>query len=379
MKSIGIIGEYNPFHQGHRYLIERSVKETGADVVVSVMSGNFTQRGEPAVADKWERAAAAVDNGINVVVELPVVFACNSAEFFAKGAVQILEGIGCIDYLAFGTECGDIEKLKDAADFLRLHEKQINLRARELLRDGNSYPKARECALTELNPAFDASLISEPNNILALEYLMNLRTMQPVTIKRRGSSYHQSGERIRSELYANDPEKFDRMDSLYFSHIAAQILKSDPDDLERIFAADKGLSSRMKNEIRYVDSADHLIDRIKSKAYTRTRISRMLSQVLLGIDDAGVQNAVPYIRILALDRKGGQFIKEVKKRGCCTLPLLTNINKEKGEHPEILPTLQKDILASDMYNLLRERDLYEYSDYIKLPYVRRDTSGRNRD
>ena len=369
MTSIGIIGEYNPFHQGHAYLIDKAAKEVSADVVVSVMSGDFTQRGTPAVYDKWERAKTAVQNGINVIAELPAVYACNNAEYFARGAVQILEGFGCIDYLAFGSESGDIDALQSARAFMDSHQQEIDQRTAELLRHGNSYPKARAIAVHELDPSFDSDLISQPNNILALEYLKNLRKMKPLTIKRRGDSYHESATRLREELRENDPERYGSMEQAYFSLISARILTSRNDELESIFSAGEGLGNKMKNEIRYVSSTEQLIERIKSKAYTRTRISRLLTQVLLGIDSETVANAKPYIRLLGLDDVGAKFIKNMKKSERNTVPFITNINREKDDYPYILPTLEKDILSSDLYNIIAGNDLYDYSDYIESPYI----------
>ena len=369
MTSIGIIGEYNPFHQGHAYLIDKAAKEVSADVVVSVMSGDFTQRGTPAVYDKWERAKTAVQNGINVIAELPAVYACNNAEYFARGAVQILEGFGCIDYLAFGSESGDIDALQSARAFMDSHQQEIDQRTAELLRHGNSYPKARAIAVHELDPSFDSDLISQPNNILALEYLKNLRKMKPLTIKRRGDSYHESATRLREELRENDPERYGSMEQAYFSLISARILTSRNDELESIFSAGEGLGNKMKNEIRYVSSTEQLIERIKSKAYTRTRISRLLTQVLLGIDSETVANAKPYIRLLGLDDVGAKFIKNMKKSERNTVPFITNIKREKDDYPYILPTLEKDILSSDLYNIIAGNDLYDYSDYIESPYI----------
>jgi predicted nucleotidyltransferase len=369
LKSIGIIGEYNPFHQGHSYLIEKAMKATGAEVCVSVISGNFTQRGTPAVDDKWERAREAVENGVNVVVEMPQVYACNSAENFAIGGVSVLEGFGCIDYLAFGSESGDMEQLRGAADFLMRNDEELNERIRALIKHGNSYPKARLMAAMEIDPDFDETIVKEPNNILAVEYLKKISTMEPITIKRRGVGYHESAEKIRETLFEKDQKKFENMDSSYFKLVSAKILQSDGDYLESISSAGEGLGNKLKNEIRYVNSTEQLIERIKSKAYTRTRISRLLTQVLLGIDSTSVKNAKPYIRLLALDDIGAKFIKEMKKNKKCKLPVITNINREKEEYPEIGPTLHKDILATDIYNLITGKDLYDYSDYVKAPFI----------
>ena len=369
MKSIGIIGEYNPFHQGHSYLIEKAMKSTGAEVCVSVISGDFTQRGTPAVADKWERARVAVENGVNVVVEMPVVYACNSAEYFAKGGVEILEGFGCVDYMAFGSECGDIDELKSVAAFLNDNDKVLHSRVSELIKHGNSYPKARLMAALEINPGFDEAILKEPNNILAIEYLKKIKDIEPVTIKRRGVGCHESAEAIRDSLYEKTPKIFDEMDNRFFKLLSAKILQSDGEYLETISSAGEGLGNKLINEIRYVNSTDQLIERIKSKAYTRTRISRLLTQVLLGISSDSVKNARSYIRLLALDDVGAKFIKEMKKNKYCKLPVITNINREKEEYPEIGPTLHQDILATDMYNIIAGKDLYDYSDYVKAPFI----------
>ncbi len=369
MKSLGIIAEFNPFHQGHQYLIEKSMKDTGSDVCITVMSGNFVQRGTPAVFDKWTRAERAVKNGVNLVVELPIVFACNSAEYFAEGGVGILEGFGCIDNIAFGSESGDLEALQKAADFLKDNDKTLHARISELTKQGHSYPKARQIAVMEINPDFDENLMKEPNNILAIEYLKQLKTIKPFTLKRRGYGYHQSATMIREEMREEFPEKFRRLDRSYWELVGAKILQTDSKRLEEIFSAGEGLGNKLKNEIRYVSSTEQLIERIKSKVYTYSRISRLLTHILLDIDDKVMTESAKYIRILALDDVGAKFIKEVKKRECASLPILTNINRETRDYLHIQPTLEKDILASDMYNIITKNDLYDYSDYIMKPYI----------
>ncbi len=369
MKSLGIIAEFNPFHQGHRYLIEKAMKDTESDVCIAVMSGNFVQRGTPAVFDKWTRAQTAVKNGVNLVVELPTVFACNSAEYFAEGGVGVLEGFGCIDTLAFGSESGSLERLQKTADFLKEKDVELHQRIAELTRQGISYPKARQTAVLELDPEFDDALLKEPNNILAIEYLKKLRTMKPYTLKRRGYGYHQSATMIREEMQEENPEKFQRLNRSYWELVGAKILQTDSKQLEQVFSAGEGLGNKLKNEIRYVSSTEQLIERIKSKAYTYSRISRLLTHILLGIDENAVVESAKYIRILALDDVGAKFLKEMKKKECMKIPVLTNINKELSEYPHIRTTLEKDILASDMYNIITGSDLYDYSDYIMKPYI----------
>ena len=369
MKSLGIIAEFNPFHQGHQYLIEEAMKQTESEVCIAVMSGNFVQRGNPAVADKWTRAEAAVKKGVNLVVELPAIYACNSAEYFAKGGVEILEGFGCVERIAFGSESGDIRELQSAADFLKNNDAEVHRRIQELTKQGVSYPAARQIAAEDMQPDFDVGLVSEPNNILALEYLKQLRTLEPFTIKRKGCGYHQSASMIRKEMTQENPGHFEQIDRTYWKLTAAKILQTDGRRLEEILSTGEGLGNKLKNEIRYASSVEELIGRIKSKAYTYSRICRLLTQVLLDIDKETMEQAAGYIRILALDHIGAKFVKEVKKRGCAALPIITNINKELTEHQEIRATLEKDILASDLYNLITERNLYDYSDFIVKPYI----------
>ncbi|MDY2959744.1 MAG: nucleotidyltransferase family protein [Hornefia sp.] len=369
MSSIGIIAEFNPFHEGHGYLIEKAKEISQNGTTVAVMSGNFTQRGMPAAFDKWKRAECAVKNGVNLVVELPVVFACNSAEFFAKGAVEILEGFGAIDKIIFGSEAGDINKLKSIADAINRYDDDIKAKAVKSIKEGISYPKAREMALDSIISNLDKELIAAPNNILAIEYLRKIKNLEPVTIRRRGLSYHTSGSEERKKLQRLYPGKYETMDRNYYNLVTAKILESDVKELEKIFLSDSGLTGRLKKRIRYSSNIENLIEKIKTKGYTETRVSRLLAQILLGIEKDLPENPANYIRILAFDSRGASFIKEVKRTESNTLPIITNINKELDDLPEVIPLMEKDILASDIYNLLTMNDLYDHSDYIKKPFI----------
>ena len=368
MKSLGIIAEFNPFHEGHEYLIQKAMADTDADICVVVMSGNFVQRGMPAVYDKWTRAADAVNKGVNLVVELPSVYAVNSAEYFAKGGVEILEAFGCLDYIAFGSESGNLEDMRKAATFLGAEDDLLKEKIQGLMRQGYSHPKAREMAVLEMETDFDKDLIKEPNNILGLEYLKQLKTLTPYTIKRNGEGYHISASKIRKEMEADTPERFRQQEENYWHLVASKILQMDVSQLKEIFGADQGLAHKLKKEVRYASSAEELMERLKSKVYTHSRISRMLTQILLEIKGDDVEQAVGYIRVLAFDRKGAKFLKEIKKRECNKLPILTNINKEAVNYPQIQKTLEKDILSSDMYNLISGKNLYKHSDYVVMPY-----------
>ena len=368
MKSLGIIAEFNPFHEGHKYIIERAMADTGADVCIIVMSGNFTQRGQIAVRSKWERAADAVNQGANLVVELPTVYACNSAEYFAKGGVSVLEGFGCVDYLAFGSEGGNLHHLQRAAGFLKENDQWMKEEVQRLMKEGLSYPKAREIAVLQADKDFDDTLIKEPNNILGIEYLQQIKTLIPYTVKRMGVGYHESASQIREAMEAENPAYFEQIKERYWNLVASKVLQMDVQSMERIFSADTGLANKIKKEIRYASSAEELIDRVKSKVYTRSRISRFLTHILLDIDDCSIGQAAEYIRVLGFDRTGAKFLKAVKKAECSKLPVLTNINKEMAAYPEIKPSLEKDILATDLHNLITGKNLYDYSDYVMRPF-----------
>lgn len=377
MKSIGIIAEFNPFHQGHRYLAERAREETGCDTAVAVISGSFVQRGAPAAYDKWTRAEMAVREGISLVAELPAVYACSSAEIFARGGVSVLDGFGCIDFLAFGSESGSLDQLETAASFLSAHRRELNGRIRALIKEGFSHPRARQAAAEALDAGFDISVIREPNNILALEYLQQLENlrqadrqrehMRPWTVRRQGEGHHSSATRLRASLRQENPQLWDERERLYWQLVTAAVLRASPEELREVFSAGGGLSEKLKKEIRYADSAESLAERLKSKAYTHTRISRLLVQTLLGIDQRAISEAVPYIRILAFDERGARLLKEIRKRGCADIPVITNINRELDRYPQVRSTLEKDILAADMLNLIHGRDLYRWSDFVQTP------------
>ena len=394
MKSVGIIAEYNPFHNGHKFHLEKSLEITGAEVSVAVISGNFTQRGEPAILDKWTRAEMAVRNGINLVVEMPVMFACNNAGYFARGGVEILENLGC-DYISFGSESGNIEELAGIARAMEMHREEINEGVRMAVKEGQAYPQARADVLSSIFDKEALEAIESPNNLLALEYLRFIKQAKPVTVKRQGSGYHEleakdnmasaTGIRkllteggdisplvpdITREILIARREEFCNVDML-FSIMAAKILISSESELNGIFGAEEGLGSKMKNDIRYWKTLEEMIDGLKSKRYTRTRISRLLAMTLLGITREEVKQAQNYIRVLAFDEKGSRYLKEVKKSESCRIPILTNINKEAQLYPEIKNTLAKDILASDLYNLATGKDMYKCADYVQMPFIKK--------
>lgn len=389
-RAVGIIAEYNPFHNGHKFHLQRSMEMTGAELSVAVISGNFTQRGSLAILDKWERAEMAVRNGVNLVVEMPFIFACNNAGYFAKGGVEILEALG-VDAISFGSESGNIDELKKISREIRLHDAEIQTAVRAAVKDGQAYPHARSEVLQQLLGDDTADVIESPNNLLALEYLRFIQNAEPVTVKRHGSGYHDSEPKgnmasatgirkmlaeggdisrlvpeITREILVENRERL-ADDEKLFPLLVQKLLLSDTDELNAVFGAEEGLGGKLKSRLRYYTSYEDIVESLKSKRYTRTRIGRMLALTLMGVRREDVKAAKNYIRVLAFDEKGSRYIKQIKKIGSCELPIITNINREAGLFSEIMPTLEKDILASDLYNLACGRDLYENSDYVKMP------------
>ena len=394
MKSAGVIAEYNPFHNGHQYHVERTRELTGADVVIAVMSGNFTQRGEMAILDKWSRAELAVCGGVDLVVELPTVSACNHAAVFARSGVNILQNLGA-HFISFGSECGDLKLLQSVAD--KLSDKRAVLEAsiEKTLKEGLSWPRARQEAMAEFLTEEEAAVLAEPNNILALEYLKYMDKAQPVTVKREGAGYHDmeaagrfaSASFIRKQIYdGNDvsawmsnPVEGNLLDHSARNHAlfqmtAQKILTMAAEDLDQIAAADKGLGNKAKKELRNCTGLDELTEALKSKRYTRTRVQRFAAQILLGITRQDVEEARDYVRVLAFNEKGSQYLKQVKKAEICGLPIITNINKDLQHAPEIRRTIEKDILAVDIFNLAAGRELYGHSDFVECVRFFRQTT-----
>ena len=392
LKSVGIIAEYNPFHNGHKYHLEQALTESGADVCVSVISGNFTQRGEIALLDKWTRAEMAVRNGVNLVVEMPAVFACSNAGYFAEAGVEILEGLGA-ESICFGSESGNTEELSRIAREIESNMENLEDEIKTGVKDGLSYPRARSQAILKLFGENAASVIESPNNILAIEYIRRMKNARPLAVKRLGAGYHDtdsldgmaSATAVRKLLKEGGdisrmvPE-FSREilnrnrgrltdSSMLTPLIIQKVLMTSAEDLNRIFGAEEGLGNILKSRVRYWKSYEDIIDDLKSKRYTRTRIERMLVHTLLGTKREDMMSASKYIRVLAFDEKGSRYLKQVKKAGSCKLPVITNINKDAACFPEISMTLEKDILATDIYNMAAGLDLYYNSEYVKKPFA----------
>ncbi len=410
MRAVGLITEYNPFHNGHLHHLRESLRVTEADVSVAVMSGHFLQRGEPALVDKWVRAEMALAAGVDLVVELPLPWACSSAPDFARGAVQALDAL-CVDSLCFGSESGEIEPLQYCADFLCDNDSIVTEKTSELLRQGVNYPQARAQLLAELLPdEVVAATLVEPNNILGIEYLKVLQQLQssihPATIHRIGAGYHDteigqdgiaSATGIRKKLAA--AESIDDLLSAavlqilqqaiagggifsaenYFRLLLAQIFRN-PARLNNCWLVENGIENRLSRVAEKSLSLEELLTGLKSRQFTRTRIQRMLVSVLLEMDKNIVQqqfSAGPlYLHLLAVSNKGQQFLASRRKQR--TLPLIQNFSRvyallkryygtESATYTLAIKQLELELRATKIYSLLvkkypeinHNRDFYE--------------------
>lgn len=382
--AVGIIAEYNPFHNGHAYHIEQAKKTTQSDCAVVVMSGNFVQRGEPAVLDKYVRSRLALSAGADLVVELPVTASTGSAQYFAKGSIQTLSALK-VSSICFGSESGDIAPFTELANQMINHKDCINSTLHELMSSGISYPLAREKAIREcISGQYSSDFFSLPNNILGLEYILEIYenhiAMTPYTIQRTGNFYHEttlsdvfsSAAAIRANmsndyetLYQNIPEKCVPLAKEYLSSfkpvfwedfselIYYRLLEMDVqkklDAAYHCNIADLPdfLLNKLLSHLCDTHSVTALIEAVKSKDLTYTRISRALIHLLLGLTTEDYKtfqsNPCPYIRVLGFTQKGQRYLSFVKKELSC--PLIVKPANYKA-------LLQKDIYASNLYNMV---------------------------
>lgn len=385
MSTTGIIVEYNPLHNGHLYHIHKTKDVTGCSSIVAVMSGNFVQRGEPAILNKWARTEMALNAGVDLVLELPAIYSTSSAEGFAFGAVSTLNNTGIIDNLCFGSESGRLDLLELISLILSEEPEEYSLLLRDSLNNGVSYPFARHQALLEyITVKYENNdckqelndILVNSNNILGIEYLKSLyrlrSNIKPYTIARVNNKYNEnkltghisSATAIRNNIdepgiYESLPQFsssiIDREKNcgscpvtiMNFSDIILHILrKMDSSDIERLIDVGEGLENKIKRAAEDSGNVLELIENIKNKRYTSTRIQRILIYALLGITkdmQYKIKNPVEYIRVLGFNEKGKLLIKKMRKK--CTVPIIINPSKEDIE------LLKYDILATDTYVL----------------------------
>ncbi|WP_278503533.1 tRNA(Met) cytidine acetate ligase [Mitsuokella multacida] len=416
MHVVGVIAEYNPFHQGHAYQL-RAIRERFLDdvAIVAVMSGSFTQRGEAAVLDKWRRADLAVCGGCQLVLELPFLFACRSAQDFARGGVRLLQGLGCVDTLAFGAESPDLAPLMEAAHAIDAPETQAALH--EALRAGASYAKALTAILQEAS-GLAANLLRQPNNILAIEYLRALRGyapgIEPLLIVRRGAGYHEaslgplaSASAIRGELAKAQPDFASLKDSLpeatyaairaafpveiasterLFRPLLARLLTMQGRELEAIFGLQEGLANRLLAKSRQSQTLQELIAGMVTSRYPASRISRIVPHLLLGTGERAAREAAEtgplYARVLAFDEVGRELLHTIKERSA--LPLITKVSAALNSRERLegdLTPLQAMLALDTRATELRALALPDHAplaalhqtDFITSPHFIRST------
>ncbi|MGI6152771.1 MAG: nucleotidyltransferase [Christensenellaceae bacterium] len=380
MKIAGIIAEYNPFHNGHAYHIQKTRDGFGADYVVCVMSGHFTQRGLPAIADKWTRAKSALCCGADAVLELPFLSAVRSAEGFAYGAVRLLNALGCIDLLSFGSEAGTIDPLADCAQILLEEPDEYKECLAKKLGDGASYASARAHALEACMPSGGSDVLNGSNNILAVEYLKALARVgsriAPVTIKRLDTEYNSSepsakmasASALRSIILKEgyDREYLSRYipsDALYsscdglvdssslFPHLAYKLRMMPLEAIRNIFEVAEGLEYKIKEAAKYAKSYEELLDLIGSKRYAKSRISRILLYCLFDITKQTVHatdSSPTYAHLLGFRQESRDLISTIAKRS--RIPFIT----KAAEFIEDAG-FSYDLLASDIYALLTKK------------------------
>ena len=388
MKISGIICEYNPFHNGHLYHIERT-RRNGATHIVALMSGNFVQRGDVAVINKFERAKTAVRCGADLVIELPVAYCLSSAETYARGAMYILKGLGCVDELSFGSECGDLSLLTAAVKASYACAKRPELE--DLMKLGNSYPKALQILIRQTYGDEIGRLFSYPNNTLAIEYLKAMVAVklkiQPFTVKRNemhdaltASGKIASASLIR-QLMENHSDDFDDLvpdnSSDTISACAAAGMIARFEQLERVLlyklrtttaeeiAALPEVGQGLENKIlaaRNETSLESMLLSIKSKRYPMSRIRRILLDLLIGIRPEDTQNPPPYGRILAISERGRDILTAAKKAGTI-LPYGTSLAKLAELGPAQKACADLEARATSVYGLAQRRINPADADY----------------
>lgn len=407
MNTIGIIAEYNPFHNGHKYQIETIKKVTGAEHIVIVMSGNFVQRGAPAFTDKYLRTQMALSCGADFVFELPVSFSCASAEYFATAGVSLLSALGFVDGLCFGAECGNLSLLQSIAEKLADPSETMEKNLHTFVAAGLSYPKAREQALrlsypeVLKNSSFSiseaqnepeqiheniANLFSEPNNILAIEYLKALTALhsplKPLLLKRTDSGYHKtalsddtvfaSSSAIRSLFYTTQKKEAlqqtikylpEPVHTLFTQHpyrypvcmddfsdlLYYRLLNLTSEDLS-VFDMNEELYHRIQNSFRNYDSFSGFIKTLKTKQYTYSRISRVLLHLLLDLTPP-VSMQVPYARLLGFKKEKSHLLRRIKEIPVITKP--ADGLKKLSKNNDAYALYEKDISAANLYNRIQ--------------------------
>lgn len=401
---LGIVAEYNPFHNGHLYHLQKAKEQTGAKFVVCVMSGNFVQRGNTSIVDKWTKTQMALAGGVDLVIELPTIYSVSSAESFAQGAVKILDNLGIIDTISFGTETDDFAALNNISKIIAEEPKEYVNMLKDELKQGLSFPKAREQALIKyLNDDIRyKNILNNPNNILGVEYLKALKQLKskitPVAIKREKVYYNDnaivddfaSATAIRkmvvnkefSDLikvvprvtYETLQKEFEVGNVIYDiqryeKEIFYALRRMSISEIAELPDVSEGLENTIKNAANFCNNINDFINMVKTKRYTQTRIQRILIFALLGITKKDVQMAkkvVPYARVLGFNEKGKLLLSGISQNNP-KMEVITSVKKfmDNNTNKTYKRMLDIDIFATDVYTLGYRYDSMANLDYTK--------------
>ncbi len=417
LSTIGIIAEYNPFHLGHKYHLELSKKITNSRYSIAVISGSFVQRGEPSLIDKWTKARMAIDNGIDLVIELPFIFSVQSAELFAYGGISLLNSLKIVDYVSFGSEIGELKDLYPIAHILVEEPPIYNQLLKKHLQRGESFPVARSRALEEYFTKYNKNhynldinkIIKSPNNILAIEYLKALKKLnsniKPVTIKRFGSQYNDvelknkiaSATAIRKKIleenelssvkdylpqetydnlesYINQYHFFNSLDN--YNQIIHYLLRIEGNEkLSRIMDVEAGLDNRIVEKSGEFNDIESFVSSIVTKRYPRSRIQRILVHLMMNLYKENFIDLYlhhpAYIRVLGSNKKGFYLINKIKKK--TDIPIIIKFSDHHNlKNPNIDRIISFDKKSTDLFFLgLNTRKPLTNMDYYTSPYIKK--------
>lgn len=386
MKTYGIICEYNPFHNGHIYQIEETRKQ-GATHIVAIMSGNYVQRGDVAMIDKYARAKVAVNNGVDLVVEMPVVYSLSSANFFARAGVMMLGALGCVDGISFGSECGDIELLKNAAmaSLTMSTKENIEAKVKPHMNNGMSFPAALQQAIAIENGPILADVFDSPNNTLAVEYLKAMKIMgldfETFTVKRKGAAHDSSetsegiasgtllremiedgeeiGEYVPKDMEEIVKEYEDKNKLAYFDNLERELLYllrfTIPPVLAECPDVDQNLANLIFKTGIESNSIDEFLEKASGKHLTAARLRRILLNLYIGTKNTDLMIMPSYGRVLALNEKGAEILKAAKEKAegnKLAIPFSTSLSDIIQEQkPPILRFADISNRATNLYGL----------------------------
>lgn len=372
MKVTGIIAEYNPFHNGHAYHIEKTRELFGATHIIAVMSGNFVQRGDCACFDKWTRTKAALLCGADLVIELPLPYAVSGAQIFAKGGVEILNACGCCELLCFGSEEENTDEIIKCAGVLRTEQFKTALKTH--ISKGLSFASARELALKDVAGENTAKIITTPNNILGVEYagaILDLNSsVKAVSVKRKGAEHdgEKTSDKIASASYirktgelnsfvpkkaldifnteiknSNAPASLKNIERGFILKLRSMELS----DFKKLPDISEGLHNRIYSAVNEFNTLEEIISAVKTKRYSHARIRRIILSAILNLKAEDTQGSIPYLRILGFNQKGAEILKVMKESA--KVPVYTRTSQLLQNGGELY---KKEIYASEVYNLL---------------------------